>query len=248
MLYYPTEKWLSKITDVLITINQEDYTRAKNEFFARKVMYVPGIGVDTKKFSKCAIDRIKKREELNIQQDAFILLSVGELSERKNQKIVIEAIYHIKKTGNIDHLVYLIIGQGELKNDFEKLIDLYDLNAHVKLLGYRNDIDELCKTVDCFVHPSIREGFGIAPMEAMAAGLPLISADINGIRDYTEEGKTGCCVNPCSIQEMIRAIEKMRQNIEFRKTCGWHNAEIAKKFDVSKANEVMKNVYRDVVI
>lgn len=246
LLFYPIEKELSRITDVLLTINREDYKRAKNKFHAKKVEYIPGVGVDTNKFATCVVDKDAKRKDLGVRQEAFILLSVGELSERKNQRIVIEALYQMKRTGEINDIVYLIIGQGKLEGNFKELIQRYGLEDNIKLLGFRDDIDELCKTADCFIHPSIREGFGIAPMEAMAAGLPLISADINGIRDYTEEGKTGCCINPKSVEEIIKAIKKMKEDIEFRRTCGLYNAKVAKAFDVSKTNEIMKEIYKDM--
>lgn len=246
IFFYPVEKELSWVTDVLITINREDYKRAREKFYAKKVEYIPGVGVDTKKFAACVVDKAVKKEKLGIPQDTFILLSVGELSERKNQKIVIDALYQMKKMGEMNNLVYLIIGQGKLQSGYEELIDRYGLKDNIKLLGFRDDIDELCKTADCFIHPSVREGFGIAPMEAMAAGLPLISADVNGIRDYTEEGKTGCCVDPKSVEDIVKAIKKMREDPEFRKICGLHNTKVAKDFDASKTDEIMRNIYRNI--
>ena len=78
MLYYPVEKLLAHYTDVLITINKEDYARAQN-FKAKKVEYVPGIGVDIKKFSEIIVDKLAKRKELGIPENAFLILSVGEL-------------------------------------------------------------------------------------------------------------------------------------------------------------------------
>ena len=199
IIYYPIEKLFSKWTDILITINKEDYSRAKKKFYANKVVYIPGVGLDTEKFEQCNIDRRKKRELLNIPDDGFVLLSVGELQNRKNQRTIIEALETLHNL----KIYYLVVGKGELREEYEQLIKTYDLQNNIKLLGFRTDIAELCKAADCFIHPSVREGLGIAPLEAMASGLPLISSYINGIKDYTENGVSGCCIKDPTNEEHI---------------------------------------------
>lgn len=239
IIYYPIEKLLSKWTDILITINKEDYNLAKKKFFAKKTIYIPGVGVDTGKFAVCQVDREKKRDELGIAKDGFVLLSVGELQERKNQRIVIEALHLLKNP----KIYYLIVGQGELGTQYQSFIQKYSLEKNIKLLGFRTDVDELCKIADCFVHPSIREGLGIAPLEAMASGLPLISSYINGIKDYTEDGVSGCCVDPHSAEEMCAAIEKLFMNKAFCENCGKNNFLTAKRFDLEKSKKIMSKIY-----
>lgn len=138
----------------------------------------------------------------------------------------------------------LIVGKGELKNEYEQMIQQLGLKDNVRLLGYRTDVEELCYIADCFVHPSIREGLGIAPLEAMASGCPLISADINGMKDYTENGKTGYCIDPKSIKETENAINRMYMDETFRKTTGQYNLKVAEKYDVHRSNEKMKQIYK----
>ena len=248
LIFYPIEKWLSKYTDVLITINKEDYKRASENFYAKKTVYIPGVGVDTKKFATCNVDREIKRKELGVNNSDFLILSVGELSERKNQKVIIEALHKMEQLGEIGNLVYIAVGEGYLEDEFEKLIQEYGLEKHIKLLGFRTDIDELCETVDCFVHPSVREGLGIAPLEAMAAGLPLISAAINGIKDYTEDGVSGCCIDPTNVDEMVNALVRMRDDVKFRTRCSDNNFRVAKLFDIQNTNDIMSKVYREINI
>ena len=241
-IFYPIEKHYSRYTDVLITINKEDYKRASEKFKAKKVVYIPGVGVDTEKFAVCKVDRAAKRAELGMNDSDFLLLSVGELSERKNQKVIIDALHKMKEEGSIDNIVYLAVGKGDQEEEFRRHIEDYELQDHIKLLGFRSDIDELCETVDCFVHPSIREGLGIAPLEAMAAGLPLISADVNGIKDYTEDGVSGCCIDPISVDEMVNAIKRMHDDETFRTTCASNNFKTAKTFDIRNTDEIMSEV------
>ena len=243
VLYYPVEKFLSRWTDVLITINKEDYKRAKEKFHAKETVYIPGVGVNVKKFAVCKVDRETKRVDLGVSDDDFLILSVGELSERKNQKVVIDALAKMKAEGSIGNIVYLAVGKGDSQEIFEQLVKKNRLEDHIKLLGFRTDIDELCETVDCFVHLGVREEFGIAPLEAMAAGLPLISV-IDGIKDYTENDVSGCCVNPLDVNTMVDAIKRMRDDKGFRIQCGANNLKAVKTFDIRNINEIMSEVYR----
>lgn len=69
---------------------------------------------------------------------------------------------------NNPDIYYWAVGKGELFTEYQQLIEKYGLKDKVTLLGFRTDIVELCDAADCFVHPSVREGLGIAPLEAMA--------------------------------------------------------------------------------
>ena len=239
LFYYPVERFLSRWTDILILINHEDYQRAEKSFHAKKTVYIPGIGVPAEKFADCRISKPEKCRELGIPENKFILLSVGELDKRKNQEVVIKALH---KLDNPD-VYYLIAGMGKKEMEYRHLIQKYSLENNVKLLGFREDIPELCRIADCFVHPSKREGLGIAPLEAMSCGLPLITSNVNGINDYAEDGISGCSVSPDSASQMARAIDKMLKDQRFRETCGKNNRETVKSFDISKSLDIMREIY-----
>ena len=102
LIYYPVEKVLSKYTDDLITINHEDFAFAKKKMNAKNIHYVPGVGVDTKKFSAISSEahaeilKSEKRKELNIPESAIVLISVGELNKNKNHNVVLEVLAQLK--------------------------------------------------------------------------------------------------------------------------------------------------------
>jgi len=243
LLYYPAEWICSWMTELLITINREDYRRAKRHMHAKKVAYIPGVGVDVEQFKDYTIDKEKLRKKLKLPEDAFVLLSVGELSDRKNQMIVIEAMKEL----NNPNVYYLMVGQGELAGAYKQKIKEYNLTNNIKMLGFRNDIQALCKCVDCFIHPSIREGLGIAPLEAMASGLPLISANVNGMKDYTVNGKSGCCVDPNSVSSVVNAINKIYSDPEFAKKCSEFNQKKVRLYDIKRSNHHMRNLYSSFI-
>ena len=123
LVFYPIEKWLSRYTDVLITINREDYQRAVAKFKARKTVYIPGIGVDTGKFGTGKHgDKIRK--ELGLNESSIMLLSVGELNDNKNHETVIRALGDMKTKGELpNELYYFIVGKGSKEEELKYLIN-----------------------------------------------------------------------------------------------------------------------------
>lgn len=242
LIYYPIEKFLSKYTDVLITINNEDYELAKNKFYAKKVEYIPGVGIDTEKISKIEVDKKKKREELGLKEDEIVLLSVGELSSRKNHITPIRALEKLKQY----NIKYLICGIGNLEKYLKDECKKLGIEDKVIFLGYRKNIYELCKISDIYVFPSQREGLGIAALEGMSIGIPLVVSNINGIKDYSENGKTGYSVERFSVEEFKSAIEKLINNKELREEMGQYNKIAVQKFDIKNVEKIMWRIYKGV--
>ena len=213
LIYYPVERFCAKFTDKLITINTEDYERAKKWSLRNngKVYYVPGVGVDFSKFNSSDIDVAKKKQELGIKEGAKVILSVGELNENKNHEVVIRALAEIKEK----NFVYLIAGKGHLKDYLEKLIDDKGLQGNVKLLGYRTDINELLKITDLFVFPSKREGLGLALVEAMASGVNCIASDNRGSRDLLKTESLFNLHNVKVVSKMINERLNSCREVEY---------------------------------
>lgn len=234
ILFYPIEKMCSKYTDVLITINQEDYTLALQKMNAKETVYVPGVGVDVNKFATCKVDIKEKRDNLNISEDKIWLLNVGELMTRKNQEPLIRAI---KEFPN----VYLTIaGQGDLGEKFLSLIQELNIEDRVKLLGYRTDITELCEACDVFAFPSFQEGLSVALMEAMACGKPVICSKIRGNVDLIDENG-GELFDPYNLNELKTALTKiLNRNLN---EIGFYNSQKIKNFDLAVVVDKMKNIY-----
>ena len=179
LLFYTAEWVCSWWTDVLITINKEDYRIAKRKLHAKRTEYVHGVGINVDKFMVGKADAEEKRESLNLEKEDVMLLSVGELSKRKNHEVVIRAMARLR----IPQLKYFICGTGMLKEYLISLTDKLDLQKQVFLLGYRDDISELCQAADLYILPSKQEGLPVALMEAVACKTPVVCSDIRGNRD-----------------------------------------------------------------
>lgn len=242
LIYYPAEKTLSRYTDVLITINKEDFERARDKFFSKEVKYIPGVGIDVRKFIDCNVSKESKRKELHISERNFVLLSVGELNKNKNHQVVIKALAEVDNP-NIE---YCIAGIGSEMDNLKILTNRLGLSKQVHFLGYRSDVDELCRMSDAFVFPSIREGLGLAALEAMASGLPIVTSKAGGIKDYSIDGVTGFSCNSGDVNGFAHAIRKLEENHELCLKMGKQNASSALKYDYAEVGKIMKDIYMSV--
>lgn len=243
LLYYPIEKWMSRYTDILITINHEDYERAKRKLHAKKVRYIPGAGIDTEKFSNDGTKRRQLRREFGLPKDAFVLLSVGELNVNKNFEVIIQAI----AKANCSEIYYVICGEGPLKQHLQDVADSLHISDKVLLLGYRSDIQEIYQVADLFAFPSLREGLGLAAIEAMACGLPLLTSDRHGIRDYSQNGITGYAYHPKDIEGFARGIKTLMEDAKLRRKMGRYNRRTVKKYDIKNVGKMMENIYEEIL-
>lgn len=239
LLYYPVEYLCSLFTDVLITINQEDYVLAKNKLKARQTEYIPGVGINLSKFIDIRVDRKKKRQQLGIPEDAILLTSVGELSKRKNHIVILQALTRIGE----ERLHYAIVGNGALLEELRSFVYAHGLSDRVHFLGYRKDIAEIYKASDVCCFPSIHEGLPVALMEAMACGLPVVCSRIRGNVDLIDEGK-GILVANNDVEGYIAAIMRMIDDVALRKKLGNNNLQAVRHYEESMVLMRMSLIYK----
>lgn len=234
IIFYPIEKICSRWTDVLITINKEDYDLATTHMKAKKVMYVPGVGIDTRRFFIKDFDVEKKKIELGLQRDDMIVLSVGELNQNKNHEVIIKAIAKL----NNPRIHYFIAGKGDKDSYLANLAE--QLGVHLHLLGYRTDVIELLNTADVFAFPSFREGLSVALMEAMAAGLPCAVSKIRGNVDLVD-AEGGVLCEPKDVDAFCSGIKDLLTDGNNR--MGKYNRERMKAYDVHAIMKMVSAIY-----
>ena len=246
LVYYNVEKYCSKFTDLLITINKEDYKNAK-KLNAKEVVYVPGAGVDTHKFAASQGARQKIREELGLSEDCMVLLSVGELIPRKNHELVLKALKQMKDDGRCENIHYLIAGRGKIAQELKAMIDDLDLSGQVTMLGFRTDVADIFAASDIYVFPSHQEGLPVALMEAMSVGMPVVCSRIRGNTDLIEDGKGGYLFDSKDKDTLVAAIERMLATPgEERQAMGKRNIDVMQQFDKDTVNESMRRIYENI--
>lgn len=244
ILYYPVEKALARVTDVLLTINKEDYVFAKDNLSLRnngEVLYVPGVGIDVSYFANQDTDEYKrkKRAELGIGSSDFLLICVGRLDKNKNVETLIRSI---SKT-DVDNIKLLICGDGYQKDFLEGLSRELGVSNRVIFAGIRNDVKDLYHSSDALVMASYREGLSRTIMEAMACGLPCIVSKIRGNTDLIDNKKGGALCEPDSADEFASSIMLLYGNKDEAKAMGAANFEKIKAFDISVVVKRMIDIY-----
>lgn len=242
LLFYPIEKYLSKYTDILITINKEDYQRAKDNFKMKQLEYILGVGVDVQYYQNLKIDIEKKRKELGLSMEQKILLSVGEINDNKNHKIVIDTLYKL----NDPTVIYMIAGIGNKLCDLKKIVKDYGIEKQVKFLGYRNDIAELYKVSDVFIFPSKREGLSVALMEAISSEIPCIVSNIRGNNDLIANEINGYLFEigkNFSVTFLEKYIGKILNSPDIRNQFKLENTKKSKQFSKNVIDKKMLKIY-----
>ncbi len=239
LIYYPVEKYLARYTDILITINKEDYKRAQNFHLKKggKIYYVHGVGVDTHVSDHLTVDIAAKRRELGIDPDKKVFITVGELIPRKNHLTAIDAF--IK--ADIDNAILMICGRGELENAMREHITSLNAQEKVIMLGFRSDVSELLAASNYFVFPSLQEGLPLALMEAMSAGLPCIAANIRGNTDLLGDDYRYLFAP----HDVDKLAEMFRSIVNEPSSLGKYCKKCVEPFDFEPVVQEFKSVYAD---
>lgn len=241
LVYFPAEWLCAFFTDVLITINKEDYAFARKHLHAKSVRYVRGVGVDLEKFRDHSRERAPLRASLGLGEEDFVLLSVAEMTKNKNHKMMLEALAQLPDP----HIRLLCAGQGQELQNNRDLCDRLGLSHRVQFLGYRKDVPQLYAAADAFLFVSFREGLSLSLMEAMSSRLPSIVTPIRGNTDLIENGKEGLYaeLTPASIAAAIRTLQ---ENPALRRRLGQAAGEKIQSFGLPQVLEEMKKIYQSL--
>ena len=245
LLFYPAEWLLAPATDVLITINQEDHHRALKQLRAKRIEYVPGVGIKTEKYRDLVTDRATKRKTLGYGEEDFLLLTVAEMTPNKNHITILKALKLLKEQGELNHIHYLICGRGEMWESLEQSAKEMGISDHVNFLGYRTDAPELYKASDLFLFVTLREGLSVALMEAMSSGMPIVCARIRGNTDLIDDGISGV-FSENDPEVIAQHILDLYRNPEKRKALGQAASEKALLFDEKAVLQQVKEIYLSV--
>lgn len=246
LIYKPIEFLFARSTDALIVINQEDYAVTKRMPLRGKSYYIPGVGIDIeeKRRNLCPVDLHK---ELGISKGEYIIISVGELNPNKNQEIVLKALKTVYEKHPEAKIHYGVCGQGELDDYLCRKASEYGLEEKFHLLGYRHDIVAVDAGADLFIISSLREGLGVAAIEAMIAGKPVLATNHGGPKDLVESGNGGYLFDPTDSNQLADLIWKMYSDIELGKRFGEFNKKKVAMCDIHVVHKIMENVYTDIL-
>ncbi len=242
------EKWLSRHTDILITINAEDYASAQRYGFkpARGIYKVPGVGVNGSRFLPQTDEKKQTARASNdIGMDAFVLIFAGEYSHDKNQQLLLHAVSLLKQA--IPNILLLLPGRGHTQSELAQKAAELGVSGCVRLLGYRTDMETLLHTADVAVSSSVREGLGINLVEAMAVGLPVVATRIRGHADLITDGENGFLVDYKSPHELADKLLELYKSPQRRAEMARKAVELVQPFLLDNAKVETSRIYDTVL-
>lgn len=237
LVFYPVEKFFSRMTDKLITITREDYQLAKEKFHC-KVCRIHGVGVDEKRYFPVDDQtKYELRKAFGYDNDEKLILCVGELLPNKNQQMAIRIMPELVK--EVPKAKLLLAGNGPEKENLEKLIDELDLKNHVEMLGYCTCLEKYQKIVDLSVSCSKREGLPLNVVESMLSCTPVVASQNRGHRELIQDSKTGYLVKVNDDKLMLEKVLEIINN-------GNIKAQITKKAYKYAMNYGFESVKREL--
>lgn len=217
LMFYPVEKMLMRCTDLLITLNDEDYQRAKRCFpKALAVVQVPGVGVD---FSRLDVEdgnaaRAQLRREWGIPENAPVLIYVAELIRNKNQKMLFEALKKIQEKHPDTYLV--LVGPDHADGQYQRLAKQMGVADSVVFTLWRSDVGACLRAADIAVASSLREGLALNIVEAMYCGLPVVATDNRGHVPIIRDGENGFLVHVNDSEKMAQRVMELLEDEALR--------------------------------
>jgi glycosyltransferase involved in cell wall biosynthesis len=249
---YPLRKgWATRLlylhnTDWIIAISKGVQAELLEGGVPLERLRVIPSGIDTKKFLPNPAAQNNIRIRYNIPLHLPLVLSVGALVERKGHNFLLSAAYQLKEQGY--DLRYLICGEGGLRSDLEAQSRALGLTQEVRFIGFCPEVPELQAAADYFVHVPLHEGLGVAVIEALAAGLPVIASRVGGIPELIEDHKTGILIPPKDVTSLVAALSSLLSHKQFARHLGvTGQAFVRSRLDVNIMAQTNEALYIELL-
>lgn len=204
--YGVIEKFLSFFAEVIINISKDEYETAIKRKISREKMIIIKNGIEIEKYKE------NKKEQF---LDKYVIGFVGRLSEQKNPLFLIEIAKELLNKKEENFLFY-IVGDGELREEFEKKIKKNNLENYFFLKGWSEKVEEEIKNFDITLMVSKWEGFGLVVCEYMAARKPVVAVKVGGVKDIIENEKNGILIKEYNSQKFAENIIRIKNNTNLK--------------------------------
>jgi glycosyltransferase EpsD len=243
LLYFPMELVLSFVTDVLITINREDFHIAKKYFKSRQNFLLDGVGLNTNKFDSVTLSKDEIRLKNGFRTDQTLILYIAEFIPRKNHRFVIELV----KKKVITNCVFLFAGRGHLLDKIAKEISDNQLEDQIKILGFRSDIAEIIKMCDFGISLSKQEGLPMNVLEFIYSSKTVLVSNIRGNNDIIEHYKNGLLFELDDSASFCQQLALLIEDKRMLKDLSYQAKNSSSKYAQQIALEQTLTIYKNVL-
>ncbi|MEW5706149.1 MAG: glycosyltransferase family 4 protein [Actinomycetota bacterium] len=247
LVYKKASKSVLNAADLVIAVSTELGRYLKNEIGVRsnKVSIIPN-GIDMKQWEAYRKSSFNARRILGFADNVKLIGTMGRLVPFKGHQVLLKSISRLIKKHSDMHL--LVIGDGPLRDELIAQARALGISQNVKFLGFVDEPGQYLAALDVFVLASIAEPFGIAILEAMSLGLPVISTRSGGVVDIIEDRKTGLLVNPSDEASLADAIEELLNNKSLGKTLSQNGQKlVSEKFTIKAMVDKTCAIYNELM-
>lgn len=244
LLFYPIELYLTKITDAIICINQEDFKLIQKKGSSNCAYYIiPGIGVNNSRFFKISTTQKNAlRSKFNFKKDELLLIYAAEYIPRKNHKFIVNTVK--KRPRIFKNTKILFAGKGELENSLKEMVNREGLENKIKFLGFRKDIDQIYQMCDVGISASKQEGLGLNLIEEMMCGLPIIATVDRGHKEVVDHKVNGFLYPQNDEKQFCKSVLILKNKPDVTKQFSINAVAKAQKFELSNSVRIMTKIYK----
>lgn len=233
---------------IVVSENLKSFLMKNRRIPAKKIVKIYN-GIELDSFTP-DLKSLKNRKIIksgDISDDTITVGAIGRLCWQKGFAYFLRSIPAILRNNN--RVNFLLVGTGPLHEQLELLAKNLAIDKHLAFKGFVKDIRSVLKTIDLLVVPSIREGFPMVILEAMAMAKPIIATNLPGISEQLEDGVTGKLIEPMDPNEISNAVIDLIADKKKRKSLGNNARQVAfEKFSIQRTVSQVERVYRELFL
>lgn len=234
-IFRPLDQWMYARYAVVACIGEATES-ALRDWVGRQsppTMVVPN-GIDVERFVRASGARTTRAKT-----NCTTLICVASLTDSKGHEVLLRAV------GRLANIEVLLVGDGPKRLDLERLAANLGIAGQVRFLGNRSDVPALLAAADIYIQPSCWEGFGIATLEAMAAGLPVVASDVPGLRDVV--GDAGLLFKTGSAADLTECVARLMSDPDLRSRLASLAQKRSRQFSIQAAAAAYVRLYKSVI-
>lgn len=241
-LNYGQEMLLSRLNHRIITVCET----LREKFISQgikeeKIVTIPP-GVDLGKFNPSSPYRSYLKEEFSLGKEDKIVGTVGRLVPAKNLSLFLRVAREV--TREVPGTKFVLVGDGPLKENLEREVDLMGLTSRVIFTGWREDVERIIPGFDLFLLTSTTEGMPLSLLQAMASGIPVAATGVGGVPEIVRDEKTGFLCEPGNLESLRLAVISLLRDRDLAQFIGSRGRELIEdNFDLRAIADKTMNVY-----
>ncbi|MBM3255312.1 MAG: glycosyltransferase family 4 protein [Candidatus Omnitrophica bacterium] len=238
------ERFTARFTDKLIVVSGYDKQKGLDNLIGIDSKYtLIRYGID---YSEFGLQEKSIREELGIGPKDLLVGMIACFKPQKSPQDFIKLAFLVRQ--QMPLVKFILVGDGALRPDIERLIKRLGLKEQVILSGWRRDIPQILAALDIFVLTSLWEGLPIAALEAMASARPVVVTHTGGISEVITEGETGFLASPRDQRKLTQNLVALLKDKGLRVRIGTKAKEaMGKRFDLTAISRAHEELYLELV-